>query len=276
MISLFEQFLRERRFVKNSSQNTLLFYEQSFKAFNLHEPLTKGQLTERITVMREKGMKPSTVNCYIRGINSFLSWLHENQHISEPLKIKQLKCEQKMMSYFSDDQLKAIITYKPKDEWQVRLHTLILLCLDTGIRIDEALTLKRGGVDFENLLITVTGKGNKERIVPISIECRKVLFKLLKSHKFELVFCTRYGGQLLYDNMRREFKKLLERLDIKVDGSFHALRRTFARNFVRSGGNLFYLQKFLGHTTLIMSRRYVELETEDLQKAHSSILSKIR
>lgn len=113
MISLFENFLRERRYVKNSSPNTLLFYEQSFKAFNLQEPVTKSQLTERLTRMREKGMKPSTCNCYIRGINSFLGWLSENQHISEPLKLKQLKCEQKVMSYFTDEQLRAIITFKP-------------------------------------------------------------------------------------------------------------------------------------------------------------------
>lgn len=80
MISLFENFLRERRYVTNSSQNTLLFYEQSFKAFNLQEPVTKSQLTERLTQMREKGMKPSPCNCYIRGINSFLKVRHVTEH----------------------------------------------------------------------------------------------------------------------------------------------------------------------------------------------------
>jgi site-specific recombinase XerD len=82
-----------------------------------------------------------------------------------------------------------------------------------------------------------------------------------------------------YNNLRRNFISLFEKLGIEnFDGSFHAFRRCFARNFVRSGGNLFYLQKLLGHTNLRMSREYVELESEDLQKEHhrTSLLNRIR
>jgi integrase/recombinase XerD len=87
-----------------------------------------------------------------------------------------------------------------------------------------------------------------------------------------------YGGRLGYNNIRRDFNKLIDDLGIEgFDGSFHAFRRCFAKNFVRSGGNLFYLQRMLGHTTLKMSREYVELETEDLQKEQhrTSILSRL-
>jgi integrase/recombinase XerD len=71
----------------------------------------------------------------------------------------------------------------------------------------------------------------------------------------------------------------MERLRITgFDGSFHAFRRFFARNYVRSGGNVFYLQKMLGHTTLTMSKKYVDVETQDLQVAHlkTSILSQTK
>jgi integrase/recombinase XerD len=151
--------------------------------------------------------------------------------------------------------------------------------MDTGVRIQQALTLKRRKVDFDNCLITVKGKGNKERTIPFSVELRKRLRKFTSQHSFELVFCTKPGTKLLYDRMRRDFQKLMTKLGIKgFDSSFHCFRRTIARNYVRSGGNLFYLQKSLGHTTLTMSRRYVELETEDLQEMHTrtSLLNKLR
>ncbi len=108
---------------------------------------------------------------------------------------------------------------------------------------------------------------------------RKSLYKFLRSHDFELFFPNRQGGKLGYNNIRRDFNKLIEKLGIEgFDGSFHAFRRCFARNFVRSGGNLFYLQKLLGHTSLKMSREYVELETEDLQKEQhrTSLLNRLR
>jgi len=72
---LFKQFVTEKRCVTNASHNTKLFYEQSFRAFNLQDPLTKSQLSDRVTTLRQKGMSPACCNAYIRGINSFLTWL---------------------------------------------------------------------------------------------------------------------------------------------------------------------------------------------------------
>jgi len=114
------------------------------------------------------------------------------------------------MRTFSETQIHTIVSFKPKTFTQARLHALLCLVIDTGIRINEALTLTRDKMDFDNLLVTVKGKGDKERFVPISLECRKVLFKFLKSHDFDLVFCTKSDGQLLYDNTRRDFNRLME------------------------------------------------------------------
>jgi site-specific recombinase XerD len=228
--------------------------------------------------MREKGMKPETCNVYIRGLNSFLSWLFESEHISEQLKIKQLKTEQKILRTFTDQNVKAIFSYKPKSFTEHRLHALLCLVMDTGIRISEAFDLRKEKVDFDSLLLTVRGKGNKERPVPMSLELRKVLWKFSQKHSFDLMFPNRDGGRLLYDNTRRDFRKLCQKLKIDgFDGSFHAFRRKFSRSYVKNGGNLFYLMKALGHTTLAMSKKYVEVETDDLKDMHSktSLLSRM-
>ena len=281
----FELFMREKRFVKNISQHTAEFYAYSFRAFKKYSSiksisdLSKPNLIDFVATMREQGASDSCADARIRGINPFLTWLYENEYTKEHFKIKRVKFQKRIMKTLSDSQVKAILSYKPKDFYELRLHTLLLLLLDCGIRINEALTLTRSQIDFENLLIKVLGKGNKERIVPFSFELRKALFKFTRTHKFDLVFSSRSGRKLKYNNMRRDFQKLTDKLGIEgFDGSFHTFRRCFARNFVRSGGNLFYLQKLLGHTTLKMSREYVELETEDLQKEQqrTSLLSQLR
>lgn len=72
---IFNQFLQEKRYLQNVSNNTLQFYKAGFKAFKLTEPVTQQQLNLHIVRLRENGMSLSCLNAYIRSISSFLSWL---------------------------------------------------------------------------------------------------------------------------------------------------------------------------------------------------------
>jgi integrase/recombinase XerD len=281
MEALFNRFLEEKRYLSGVSKKTLTWYIYSFrqyKKFSTELP-TKQTLNQFVIEMRKSGLSTSGMNDYIRGFNVFLTWLFENEHTPTHLKIKRMKEEQTVIETFSDPQLEAIIGYKPKNDFELRLHTLLLTAIDTGCRIEELLTLTRQNIDFDSLVIKVTGKGKKERIVPISIELRKAFFKLLRTHQFELVFCTQRGHSLGYRNMLRDFKELGKKLGIKgVRVSFHTLRHTFAYNYVRHGGNVLYLQRAMGHTDLAMTKRYVNLQTEDLQRSHAklSTLARLR
>ncbi len=275
--TLFEQFLQEKRYVQNVSDKTLEFYRLSFKSFNLSVlPVTQSDINNAIVTMRESGKSIPAVNAYLRGMRVFVNWLVENEHLPQRLKLMRLRCEEKPMRTFTDAHIRALLTYKPKTRADKRLLALLTMLADTGVRIDEALTLTRGAIDFENLLLTVTGKGNKTRIVPFSMECRKVLFKHLQSHSHERVFCTRNGGKLQYNNMRRDFNALCEKLGITgFDGSFHAFRRYFATYAIRKNTNPFVVQRQLGHTSLTMTNRYAKLTTEDLSANHVSALKAV-
>ena len=285
MQELIEQFVKEKRFLKNVTQKTIRFYYQSLKALtrsigNL-EPsaLSKAVLNEWVVKLRESGLSVISCNSYIRGINSFLTWLYENEYTAEHLKIQVLRTEQRIIQTFKDEHIRALVSFKPKGFYEWRIYALSCLLIDTGVRIEEAMTLKRSKVDFENLLITVMGKGNKERPVPMSLELRKVLYRWCGKHTHEFIFSTRQGGRLSYHNVLRDFKNLCGRLGIEgVRLSPHTLRHTFAKHYVKSGGNLFYLMKALGHTTLTMSKRYVDLDADDLKEMHTkvSIMNRLR
>lgn len=156
------------------------------------------------------------------------------------------------------------------------------LLVDTGIRIEEALTLTTVKVDLDNLIIKVTGKGNKERIVPISFELRKVLFKLLnhkdyRANSYNLVFCSRRGLRLSYRNILREWEVFCQKLEIPYH-PFHQLRHNFALSFIREGGDVFTLRRLLGHSSIQTTSIYVNLQTEDLKRAHAktSILGRLK
>lgn len=279
----FELFIREKRFVQNVSEHTIEFYRYGFNTFVKHgfnlSTISKAQLMECIAKMRESGLSASCTDAYIRGINPFLTWLFENGLTEQHFKVARIKFEKRAMKTFTEKQIIAIINYKPKDWYEKRLLALLLLLADTGIRINEALTLQRNGIDFDNLLITVSGKGNKQRIVPFSVELRKTLYKFLATHKFDLAFPNQYGGKLRYNNMRRDFNKVVEKLGITgFDGSFHAFRRFFATNYIRQSGNTFMLQRLLGHASQVMTSQYVKLVTEDLSKEQNrtSILNRNR
>jgi integrase/recombinase XerD len=179
---LFEQFLAERRYLRNVTTSTLEWYETAFKSLQKHlgvdvPPLSKSNLQGFVVAIRQRGVKAVSCNTYIKAVNAFCLWLHNEGHHAERLQLPLLKIEQRVIQTLSDESMRTLVSQKPRTFDQWRLHALVCLLLDTGLRIDEALTLRKQDVDFDNLLVTVFGKGRKERRIPFSLELRKVLFR---------------------------------------------------------------------------------------------------
>lgn len=245
--------------MKNVTDATLYWYKASWKAWETYGGSPKAFLING----RERGVSPETLNCYARALNSYF------KATNQPA-IPKLKTEQKLLSAFTPEQAATLIKYKPRRR-EVRAHTLILVLMDTGLRISEALGIRKQDIDFDNLLITVVGKGRRQRIVPFSYELRKVLWKF-KDDRFEFLFHTRDGKKLMHRNVLRNVKALcLEAKVMPPKRLLHAFRHLFALTYLRRGGSVLHLQKSLGHSSLQMSSRYVALLTEDLQAVHPRV-----
>lgn len=273
--SLIQQFIQERRYFKNVTPKTVAWYRDSFRAF-ADAVENKATVNERITQLRDRGVSATSVNTYLRTINAFFRWGHTEGHLPGTLiRVPKLKEEQKVLAILSQDQIQRVVGFKPRRKVEHQIHTLACLLLDTGLRISEALALTREHVDLDNLLIRVDqGKGQKQRVVPISAEMRKLLWKWLRERNDPVgfVFATRDGRILQPRNVLRAFKGFGTRLKITgVRFSFHTLRHTFATNYIRGGGDVFRLQRLLGHSSLEMTRKYVNLQTADLQAVHDRL-----
>lgn len=270
---MFEDYLKEKLYLKNVSPLTIKSYRQAFKRFG-SEPVNKSSCQSFVVRMRESGLSPVTCNISIRSMNSYLSWLFEEGYIPERLKIKQLKVEKKVIKPYSDAELRLILSHTPKRYPEKRLLALLCTLIETGMRIKEAISIEIPDLDLDNLLIVVRGKGKKERFVPISQELRKLLWKHTRHSVGDFVFGSNHKPD--YRSLLKQWKNLCGRLGIEYRG-FHSLRHNYGLNFIRQGGDISELQRLLGHSSITTTAMYVNLQTEDLARAHrkTSILSRL-
>jgi integrase/recombinase XerD len=275
----FSEFIRERKLLSNVSAATLDWYKYSFKWLRTESP-SQDDLKDAVLRMREKGLKATGCNSAIRAINTYVHWVNADPDVKcspacKHPKIAQLKEPQILLPTLTEQHIRLLVRWRPETQYQRRLHLLVLFLLDTGCRISEALTLRVSEIDFENLLVTLDGKGRKRRVVPFSFELRKTMFRYCKesNHTPEsLLFNNRTHTRLGRRNVLRDVKLLCRKLGFAPPArTVHAFRHTFAVNYLRRGGSVFHLQKVLGHSTLEMTRRYTNLVTADLQAVHERV-----
>lgn len=161
---------------------------------------------------------------------------------------------------------------------QRRDQVICLLILDTGLRVGEVVRLTMGDIDFDRSSIAVDGKGRKHRTAYVGRKMEEVLHDYMENCRPGIA----NGHDTLFPPTRRStsatmqphylseiIRKKMDEAGIpRMNSSGHRLRHTFAANFVRAGGNVFALQRLLGHSKLDMTRRYVMLAEEDLAEAH--------
>lgn len=286
---LFEQFIRERIYERNITPKTDRAHRKAWLSFTKNidikspEQLNKNIIFQWLEALSKTPIKPTSINCYGRSLNAFFKWLYDEGHIKEKVKILKLSTDKEVVKTLPEENIKALLFFKPSTFGEKRIHTLILMIIDTGIRIDEALGLKLPDLDLHNERMKIYGKGRKERIIPFSPELRMLLSKYLRTSELKdlpnnrYVFCTRSGKRLMYDNARRDYTNICLKLGIARVGSFHRMRHTFATTFIKSGGNVLYLKDILGHSEIRTTQIYVHSDIESLREAQNkgSILSNL-
>ena len=221
-----------------------------------------------------------TVNGYMRAVQGFWSWLEREEFIREnPFATVRIpRAPVKVIPTFGEDQLRqlfaAVDTATPTG---YRDYAILLTLLDTGIRCSELTGLRLSDVNLSARLLKVCGKGNKERMVPIGARVQKALWKYLTCHRpqpaiprFEQVFLTRDGYPLTKDRLEAIVERYGRKAGITgVRVSPHTFRHTMAVTFLRNGGDVFSLQRILGHSQLEVLRGYINLAQSDISRVHA-------
>ena len=219
---------------------------------------------------------PATHNGYLRALRAFFGWLHREGYLpSNPAAgLEKQKEFQRLPSALSSQQVASLLRVVNTSTWTGRRdYALYVLLLDTGLRISEALGLDLEDVNWAESTLVVMGKGRKQRQVPFGRAAKRALLKWLEARGEipgqSAVFVTRQGERMLRRHARLQLYRHMEKARVQgVKKGPHSLRHTFATEWLRGGGDVFALQKILGHSTLEMTRRYVSLLTDDLRQKH--------
>jgi integrase len=165
-----------------------------------------------------------------------------------------------------EERLVAAMTSRP------RAADIIVTCLLTGMRREEALSLRQDAVDLESMVITLDRtKSNKVRRIPICDELQAVLERAMgRSKGYEYVFTSRRGKRYTSNGFRSAWDRIVAEAGIE-DFHLHDLRHTFATRLRRRGVGVDVLAKLLGHSTLSMTTRYAHVEADLLRDAVSKL-----
>jgi len=227
--------------------------------------------------LQARNLLASSVNVIYRVLHAWFAWLVAEGDIekSPMVNIRPPRMPRTTPKPFSIEDIQHLLLLASGKRFtDIRNQAMILLFLDTGLRLSEMANIQLQDMDFDRDIIRVMGKGAKERVVRMGKRTQRALLRYLltRSDNYDCLWLNYERKPLSRDGVQSAMKKLARRA--RVQGARlgpHTFRHTFATMAIRNGANVFYVQSLLGHSTLHMTRRYAStIDSEAAVKAHPS------
>lgn len=281
------KFLDYLEVEKRYSLHTIASYKrdlQNFSDFYLQEEAQSSIVSaEKIHIrnfifhLGSIGLSKRTINRKLSSLRSFYNFLLKiNEIKSSPVEtIKSLKMFPEKQIPYSKDEMEDLAMMWKVEEIPL-LDILILETLyQTGFRKSELCNLLITNVDLDDLQLKITGKGNKERRVPISPSLKNSLQEFLKHRKpipsdADYFFINKKGKKLNEKFVYRAVKKYLSLVTFKNKKNPHSLRHSFATHLLENGAKIQEVKMLLGHSSLASTQVYTDANIEQLKKVFNS------
>lgn len=266
---------------QNLSAGTCHNYEQTFRLLlralaaagnPLPAEVTVHHLRAAIEGWKAAGRASETLFNRYRNLRTFFGFLQKDGLIIlNPVSaLERPRVERRLIRPFTPEQFAATLAQiRAGTPLGLRDKALLLLLVDTGLRISEALGLNVGDLDLAGNTAIVMGKGRKERRAFWGDTARRALMAWLRvrpeAKDSEPVFCNQFGGRLVAGVFSHRVKVYTRRAGIAANRlSCHALRHFWACQFLKNTGDIVTLSRLLGHTTLDMSKKYLNLTDDEV------------
>ncbi|MDB2645294.1 tyrosine recombinase XerC [Pseudomonadales bacterium] len=280
---LVEQYLRYLTVVRNCSGHTLSAYKREIFRFAdfLQKPLAQGtpqDVTAFISKLRHKDLSSKSIQRNLSAIRSFYSYLLDQEIITtNPATIaRSPKVKRRLPKVLDTDQAARLLDFQPQNAKEKRDKAIIELLYGSGLRLMEVIGLSIKDLDLAAGFVTVLGKGNKVRQVPLGRLCIKALDEWLTEHPSIATDAPLFPSKNGQPISPRTIQKRLK--DIAViqlgDNSLHPhmLRHSYATHMLESSGDLRGIQELLGHNDISTTQIYTHLDFQHLanvyDKAH--------
>lgn len=288
---LTDEFLIYFQTERNKSDLTIDSYRvdlQEFETFfdSLNEGITWTNVDENtirewiIYMMDEQHMKASSVNRKLSALRTFFRYLLMTKHIERNpmVRVSGPKRQKPLPVFARDDEMNLLLDHLDEDVTYegVLAKTVMLLLYLTGMRRAEILSLCDANIDFVNKQLKVTGKRNKQRIIPFGSELDEQLRQYLQARSeqfgigFEHLLINAKASPLTPAQVTKIVKDNLAAVTTQKRRSPHVLRHTFATSMLNSGADLAAIQKLLGHASLATTQVYTHVSFEELKDAYKN------
>lgn len=286
---LVERFLEYMGSERNMAPLTLKAYEKDLRAFEAYftdldsslswENVDSDVIRNWMESMMDKGNKATSVNRRLSSLRSFFRYAlarglvatDPSHSITGPKKgipLPQYVKEQQMDHLIDDDGMW-------KDDCRdSRARTIIILFYETGIRLSELVGLNVSDVDLRNMQIKVTGKGNKQRVIPFGPELAETLKAYIAERNGSWgaanpsLFLNHKGLRPSADYVRKIVRRNLSKVSTNKKRSPHVLRHSYATAMLNNGANIESVRKLLGHESISTTEIYTHTTLEQLKKAY--------
>ena len=289
---IIQPFLDYLKFEKRYSQHTVGSYETDLVSFFDYLITQYGDtpvpLISHIFIrgwlasLKDEGLTAKSINRKISTLRSFFKYQLKLGVVSQtPMsKVIAPKIEKRLPQFVADKDISTLFNHVEFGaDWTGKTERLLLqLLYHTGMRLSELINLKEGNVNFANHTLKILGKGNKERILPVSPELMKAIQSYLEEkkqafpEKQEFVLCNQKGKKLATRAVYNSVKKYLSLVTTIEKRSPHVLRHTFATHLTNNGADLNAVKELLGHSSLASTQVYTHNTIEKLKniykKAH--------
>jgi integrase/recombinase XerC len=287
---MIERFLSYLRYERNRSELTVQRYEKSLLAFQAYFQKQDGDITWAtvdadlvrgwMETLMDDGYKATSVNADLSALRSFYKFALTRKLVDcDPVHSVQGPKKQKPLPQFVKE--KEMDELLDVEQWgddyiNVRARTIILLLYETGLRRSELVGLDDKDVDFESHLLKVTGKRNKQRLVPFGEELKDALQSYIEVRNDTMVrntsalFLNGRGERITAMEVYRVVREQLKRVTSMKKRSPHVLRHSFATALLNHHAGLESVRQLLGHESVATTEIYTHVSFEELKSEYKN------
>jgi integrase/recombinase XerC len=286
---MIDQFLNCLRYELNRSPRTVQSYEDSLRDFQTYlqglddclslQTVDTDVVRGWIEHLMDQGKKPATVKLNLSAVRSFYRFALSRKLVTrDPAHcVTGPKKDRPLPQFVRESEMNELLDEKLSTDTynNVRARTIILLFYETGIRLAELVGLDDADIDYDAMQLKVTGKRDKQRIVPFGPELAETLrsYQAYRDNEVErlttALFVNKKGERISRGQVQQLVKSRLSEVTTLKKRSPHVLRHSFATAMLNNGAGLESVKKLLGHESLETTEIYTHTTFEQLKRVYN-------
>ena len=274
-----ELFIRKQK-IRNLAPDTITYYTENLNKFiefignkTVYE-IKPIDIDNYVETLINRELKPVTINTKLRSIRAFLYWCMSNNYMPS-YKISAVKQDEEVPDTYTNKELLRLLKKPKSNTWtELRTWAFINFAVGTGCRLSSILEVRVGDLDFNNKLITIRhSKARKQLRLPMSDSLADAMHFYLKfwnAEEKDVLFCNSKKERLARTTIEQDVRKYNIGRGV-MRTSIHSFRHSFARNYIKAGGDVVKLQRLLGHSNIQITMKYVKLYGNDLSNGYENL-----